>query len=92
MNIEIVANNDENFTIDTVKFGEQFLASDGERICIKNTEEKATECVESLQNGENPNETTHVASNAAPLDNSRDGHPFDPFGGTSWDGKKQGFN
>lgn len=31
-------------------------------------------------------------SNAAPLDNSKEGHPFDPFGGTSWAGKKQGFN
>lgn len=29
---------------------------------------------------------------AMPLENSREGHPFDLFGGTSWAGKRQNFN
>jgi hypothetical protein len=87
MNIEIISNNDENFNIQVKPFGEQFIATDGERAVIAITAELAVEGVEEMQEISN-----NVKSNAAPLENSREGHPFDFFGGTSWSGKKQGFN
>lgn len=87
MNIEIVSNNDENFKIKVVQFGEQHIATDGERVAIGVTGELATEAVKDMQE-----QGIEAARNAAPLNNSSDGHPFDPFGGTSWAGKKQGFN
>lgn len=94
MNIEILANSDDNFKIDVAKFGEKFLASDGERTCIDETPEAAKDCVETLQQGVDPTDPIPVVENprAAPLENSRRGHPFDFFGGTSWEGKKQDFN
>ena len=92
MEITINSTRDENFKITTVKFGEQHLATDGERSCIEPTPEKAVECVETLQKGDNPQDPAPVNSNAAPLENSREGHPFDPFGGTSWAGKRNDFN
>jgi len=88
MNIEIVSNNDENFKIQVKQFGEQFLASDGERVAIALTEELAIEGVQEMQQVVNPT----INTNAAPLENSREGHPFNPFGGTSWEGRPNGFN
>lgn len=90
MNIEIIANEDENFKINVTKFGEQFLASDGERTCIEPTPEKAEDCVEQLQQGVNPVDTTQPKP--APLENPKVGHPFDFFSGTSWAGKRNNFN
>lgn len=94
MNIEILSNNDKHFKIEVAKFGEKFLASDGERTCIEPTPEEAKDCVETLQQGIDPTDPIPVVENhrGAPLENSKEGHPFDPFGGTSWAGKKQGFN
>lgn len=93
MNIQIVAASDENFKIQVSSFGEQFLASDGERVCIEETPKKAEDCVEILQKGINPSDPIVVDNpRVAPLENSRKGHPFDPFGGTSWEGRPQGFN
>ena len=86
MNIEIVATNDENFNIQVKKFGEQFIASDSERVAIAPTEALAVEGVVEMQ---------EIAATAprgpkpAPLENSKEGHPFDFFGGTSWAGKRQ---
>lgn len=92
MKIDIVAIEDENFKIEVSNFGVNFLASDGERVCVKPTPEEATQGVSSLQQGIDPSDpTAPPATNAAPLENSRDGHPFDFFGGTSWAGKKQEF-
>jgi hypothetical protein len=88
MNIEIVSNNDENFKIQVKQFGEQFLASDGERVAIALTEELAIEGVEEMQKISTP----PVNTNATLLENSRSGHPFNPFGGTSWEGRPNGFN
>lgn len=87
MKIDIVAIEDENFKIKVGKFGDSFLASDGERLCINASEDGAITGVEALQHGIDPTDRT-----SAPLENSRSGHPFDPFGGTSWAGKPQGFN
>ena len=41
---------------------------------------------------ETPVTTPQPQTNAAPLENSKKGHPFDFFGGTSWEGKKDNFN
>lgn len=87
MTIDIKTTNDDLFQITTVKFGEQYLASDGERCAIGTSEEIAEESVKDMQEV-----TKSGILNAAPLENSRDGHPFDPFGGTSWAGKKNDFN
>jgi hypothetical protein len=94
MKIQIHATNDDNFKINTVKFGDKYLASDGERICIEETPKQAKDCVETLQQGIDPTDPIIVTPprNAAPLENSNGGHPFDPFGGTSWAGKRNGFN
>lgn len=94
MNIEILANSDENFKIGVAKFGEKFLASDGERTCIDETPEAAKDCVKTLQQGIDPTDPIPVVENprAAHLENSRKGHPFDFFGGTSWEGNTQNFN
>lgn len=92
MNIEILATNDDSFRINVAKFGGKFLASDGERTCIDETPEKAKDCVETLQQGNDPTDPIPLDNRAAPLENSRKGHPFDFFGGTSWEGKSQDFN
>jgi hypothetical protein len=39
-----------------------------------------------------PAEFEQVVEQPSPLDNSSDGHPFDFFGGTSWSGKRSGFD
>ena len=85
MNIEITTQEDEFFKIEVKKFGEQYLASDGERVAIGVTEQDAVQSIEEMT-------PEPVKSNAAPLENSREGHPFDFFGGTSWAGKRNGFN
>ena len=88
MNIEILANSDDSFKIVTAKFGEQIIATDGERVSIGVTEETAIEGVKEMQ--DISKNITPPKSNAAPLDNSKGGHPFNPFGGTSWDDGKRG--
>ena len=40
----------------------------------------------------NPSSLEQSSPKAAPLENSSGGHPFDFFGGTSWGGKKSGFD
>jgi hypothetical protein len=73
----------EDNLIKSKKLGDVYIATDGERSAIGKTKEDAVEGVKEAQ------ETT---SNAAPLENSSKGHPFDPFGGTSWEGKGNNFN
>jgi len=89
MNVQIIADSDENFKIQTEKFGEQFMASDGERVAIAPTKELAFEEVKGMQEFE---DSVYIEPTPAPLENSREGHPFDFFGGTSWAGKRQGFD
>lgn len=90
MEITISSTSDENFKITTVKFGEQHVATDGERVAIGVTEEDAVKGVEEMQ--EIHKEIMQPKTNAAPLNNSKEGHPLDPFGGTSWAGKRNNFN
>lgn len=76
MNIEIVYNNDENFQLDFKKIGSEIKKTPVEPTVVPELEEAKQE----------------NSSNAAPLENVSKGHPFDPFAGTSWEGRKQGFN
>jgi CRISPR/Cas system-associated exonuclease Cas4 (RecB family) len=83
MNIDIQATEDENFKITTKKFGEQHLASDGERVVIAITEEKAIEGVRELQE-QNKVVESQRGPKPAPLDNPKcSGVSW--FSGTSWD-------
>jgi hypothetical protein len=77
MNVEIKSDNDEFFNIQTSKFGEAYLATDGERVVINNDEEVAREELKEKQ---------IASSNAkapipAPLENPKGLSWFD---GTSW--------
>lgn len=82
MHVEIQASQDENFKIDVVKFGEQFLATDGERVEIAETPEVAIEKIEEIQN--TPVVEAHRGPRPAPLDNFRSTDAGSFFGGTSW--------
>lgn len=88
MNVEIVSDSDDHFKINTVKFGSVHVASDGERSAIATSPELATKEVENMQ--EISKQVEPKKSNAAPLENSKEGHPFNPYGGTSWDDGKRG--
>ena len=84
----------EELEIKTMKAGSHYVASDGVVSCIGKTEEDAIQGVKDMQelNKKIPSQEPQVKDNSAPLENSKDGHPFDPFGGTSWAGKPNGFN
>lgn len=85
MNIQITANEDENFKITVKPFGEAFIAYDGERVALGSTEQVAVSAVQEMQ--EVP--VIHKGPKPAPLENPKKGHPFDFFAGTSWEGKRQ---
>lgn len=80
--------------IEAKKFGEVYVASDGERSAIGKTKEDAIKAIEEMQVLANTATTINeqLKSNSAPLENSNEGHPFDPFGGTSWAGKRNTFD
>ena len=87
MNVEIVTTSDDNFKITNSKFGEQVIASDGERVSIGVNEEEAIQGIKDMT----PQPVVDNSPKPAPLENSREGHPFDLFGGTGWAGKRQPF-
>lgn len=79
--------------IEAKKFGEVYVATDGERSAIGKTEEDAIKAIEDMQAlSQAAIDEQTSKSNAAPLENSKEGHPFDPFGGTSWSGKRNSFD
>ena len=78
---------DEIKAIDVKKFGEAYLAKQGDRVAIGVTEEDAVKAIEDMTPPVTPSGPIPT-----PLENSKKGHPFDFFGGTSWAGKSQGFN
>jgi hypothetical protein len=85
MDISILTQSDENFRIIQTSFGDRILLPDEER-------EQQSEDPVVIKNDTKIAEEKIIQNNAAPLENSRAGHPFDPYGGTSWEGKKQDFN
>jgi hypothetical protein len=86
MNIDIKVNSDEFFSMGII---DHVVTPSIDGLTPTYQELKDMGCISEEEFGVTPNQPI---SNAAPLDNSREGHPFDPFGGTSWGGKKQGFN
>ena len=79
--------------IEAKKFGEVYVASDGERSAIGTTKKLAIQAIEEMQAlAQVAIDEQAAKSNAAPLENSKEGHPFDPFGGTSWAGKRNSFD
>lgn len=84
MRVEIVANNDENFNIEVKKFGEQFVASDGERVVIGTTETDALNGVVELQEQNKvAEEIVERGPKAVPIENPTSSD-FGWFSGTSW--------
>lgn len=87
MNIEIQANEDENFKIQVKKFGEQFIATDSERVVIAETEENAVEGIKELQEQNKIVEDVVTGPKAVPLENYRTTNSVGWFEGTSWSTK-----
>jgi hypothetical protein len=88
MNIEIQATEDDNFKITVKKFGEQHLATDGERVVIGTTEEAAVEGVVELQEQNKQVEEIRTPSpKPVPLENPRS-TGVSWFEGTSWSTKQ----
>lgn len=83
MKAEIVAINDENFNIEVKKFGEQYLATDGERVVIGATEDHAVNGVVDLQDQNKLVEGSGRAPKPAPLENHQSSG-IGWFEGTSW--------
>jgi len=83
MNIEIQATEDENFKVQVKKFGEQFIASDSERVVIAPTEEKAVEGVIEMQQ---QNAQVERGLKPVPIENTRS-TGMSWFEGTSWSTK-----
>jgi hypothetical protein len=81
MNIEIQATEDENFKVQVKKFGEQFIASDSERVVIAPTEEKAVEGVVEMQ--QQNAQVEHIPK-PVPLENHRSTNSTKYFEGTFW--------
>lgn len=80
MNIDIVTTSDDNFKIITSKIENQFV--DSNKIDVEELPQSITDV----------NSQPVVDNNKpkpVPLENSKEGHPFDLFGGTSWAGKRQ---
>jgi hypothetical protein len=106
MRVEIVSKGDNLFNIKVKNFGDVYVGTDGTHSAVGQTEEEVIESIkdmlecdttiptEELVDTTDTSTTTPTPSqtNAAPLENSREGHPFDLFGGTSWAGKRNGFN
>jgi hypothetical protein len=84
MNIQILANEDENFKIQVKEFGEQFVAFDGERSVIAKTEEEAVEGVKEIQQ---QNVEVQRGPKPAPIENPKSSG-LSWFSGTSWDTKQ----
>ena len=78
--------------IQAKKFGDFYVATDGERSVIGKTKKEAIEAIEEMQKIQQVVNEQPVKNNAAPLENSREGHPMDLFGGTSWAGKRNSFD
>ena len=78
MDIEIKAESDDSFKIETKKFGEVYVATDGDRVVIGKTEDDAIQGVEEAQ------ELARPAKIAAPIENPKG---LDWFAGTSWGNK-----
>jgi hypothetical protein len=79
--------------IEAKKFGTVYVATDGERSAIGKTKKDAIKAIEEMQALAQVAIDEQVAkNNAVPLENSKEGHPFDPFGGTSWAGKRNSFD
>ena len=94
MKAEIVTNNDENFNIQVKKFGEQYLASDGERVVIGVDETAAVEGVVELQEQNKIVEEVPVepqivnhGPKPVPLEGHRSSNSTHWFEGTSWSTK-----
>lgn len=85
MKYDIRSSEDKNFKIDVKQFGEQHIASDGERIVIAPTEELAVEGVEELQ--EQNKQASNNSPKPAPLENPRS-TGVSWFEGTSWSTKQ----
>jgi len=84
MTVDIQVTQDENFKINTVKFGEQFLASDGERVAIAETPEIAIEKIEKIEEIQQVAVETHRGPRPAALENHRSTNAGSFFGGTAW--------
>jgi hypothetical protein len=83
MTYDIHTLEDANFKIETHSFGEQYIASDGERVVIGPTKEIAVEGVKELQE---PNKSivNRKRPLPTPLENpTSSGMSW--FSGTSWD-------
>ena len=85
MNIEIQVMEDENFKIQVKKFGEQFMASNGETVAIAPTPEEATEKVEE-QSIPQPIKIDRGPKPVS-LENHRSTNSVKWFEGTSWSTK-----
>lgn len=84
MKAEIVAINDKNFNIQVKKFGEQYVAFDGERSVIGATEDHAVNGLIDLQDQNNVVEnSTQNGPKPAPLENHKS-NSMGWFEGTSW--------
>ena len=81
MNAEIKANEDDNFKIVTKKFGEQYIASDGEQVAIAPTPEQAIQKFEE-QSTPKPIEVERGPKPAPIVNKSYSGTGW--FEGTPW--------
>lgn len=81
MNAKIVGEDDEFFKISVRKFGEQYVACDGERVSIGVTEEDAVKGVEEAQESHRVFKEVEKQKKAAPIENPKGLGWFD---GTSW--------
>ena len=85
MKAEIVAINDKNFNIEVKKFGEQYLATDGERVVVGSTEDHAVNGVVELQEQNNvAEEAVQRGPKAVPIENHKSVNSMKWFEGTSW--------
>jgi len=76
VNIEIQAQQDDNFKIQVKKFGEQFMATTGETVAIAPTPEEAIKKVEE-QSTPQPIEPIPKGPKGAPINNK-------VYSGTGW--------
>jgi hypothetical protein len=81
VNAEIKVDEDDNFKIITKKFGEQYLASDGEQVAIAPTPEKAIKKLEE-QSIPKPTEVDRGPKPAPIINKSYSGTGW--FEGTPW--------
>jgi hypothetical protein len=86
MKYDIQSSEDENFKINVKPFGEQHIATDGERVVIGTTEEIAVEGVKELQEQNKAVETK--SPKPVSIENFRSTNSPHWFEGTSWSTKK----